>query len=118
MKFLKKHSLLCPPGEPPSHTFLSICLHQISAMGGLQKQLINAIWSVAFLLEEMEVTQINETLREALDSQLTELTSDMKIIEDMKEKIDEHVKATEEHLTDLAARPIRNGHQLLCLSFS
>ena len=103
-KFLEKHSLLCPPGEPPSHTSLSICLHQISAMGGLQKQTINAIRSVAFLLEEMEVTQINETLREALDSQLMELTSDMKIlIEDAKEKIDEHVKATEERLTDLAA---------------
>ena len=103
-KFLEKHSLLCPPGEPPSHTSLSICLHQISAMGGLQKLTINAIRSVAFLLEEMKVMQINETLREALDSQLTELTSDMKIlIEDAKEKIDEHVKATEERLTDLAA---------------
>ena len=102
-KFLEKHSLLCPPGEPPSHTSLSICLHQISAMSGLQKPTINVIRSVAFLLEQMEVTQINETLREALDSQLTELTSDMKIlIEDAKEKIDEHVKATEEHLTGLA----------------
>ena len=103
-KYLEKHSLLCPPGEPPSHTSLSICLHQISAMAGLQKQAINAIRSVAFLLEEMEATQINETLREALDSQLTELSSDMKmLIGDAKEKIDEHVKAAEERLSAVVA---------------
>ena len=103
-KFLEKHSLLCPPSEPPSHTSLSICPHQISAMPGHQKQAINAIRSVAFLLDEMEVTQINETLREALDSQLTELSSDMKmLIGDAKEKIDEHVKAAEERLTAVAA---------------
>ena len=96
-KYLERYTLLCPEGEPPTHATLSTCLHQISAMPGVQKPVINAIRAVAFLLDEMEDSHINETLREALDSQMTEFTSDMKLlIEDAKEKIGEHIKANEE----------------------
>jgi hypothetical protein len=103
-KFLEKHSLMCPPGEPPSHSLLSTCLHQISALAGVPKQALNAIRSVAFLLEEMEDTQINTSLREALDVQMTEFTSDFKLlISDAKEKIDEHVKLAEERLAKAPA---------------
>ena len=102
-KFLEKCSLLCPPGEPPTHQSLATCLHQISAMAGVPKQTVNAIRAVAFLLGEIEDTQINTSLREALDSQMTEFTSDFKIlIEDMKEKIDEHAKIAEAHLVKIA----------------
>ena len=95
-KYLEKHSLLCPPGEPPSHTSLATCLHQISAMSGLQKPVINTIRSVAFLLDELEDTQINLMVKEVFDSQIMEFTSDMKIlIEDAKEKIDTHIKTLE-----------------------
>ena len=98
-KFLEKHSILCPPGEPPTHSLLSTCLHQISAMAGVPKQMTNAIRSVAFLLEEMEDTQINTLLREALDVQMTEFTSDFKLlVKDAKERINKHVKISEEHL--------------------
>jgi hypothetical protein len=103
-KYLEKHSLLCPPGEPPTHESLSTCLHQISVLAGVPKQAVNAIRSVAFLLGELEDTQINTTLREALDSQMTEFTSDFKLlVEDAKEKLDEHVKVTEKRLANLAA---------------
>src|ERR1700678_591263 len=61
-KFLEKCSLLCPPGEPSTHQSLAICLHQISVMAGIPKQMINAIRSVAFLLDELEDIQINTTL--------------------------------------------------------
>jgi hypothetical protein len=99
-KFLEKHLLLCPEGEPPTHTSLATCLHQVSAMSGVHKSVINAVRSVAFMLEEMEDTQINISVKEAFDSQITEFTSDMKtLIEDAKEKLDEHFKATEERLT-------------------
>lgn len=92
-KYLEEHSLLCPPGEPTTPTSLSVCLHQISMMSGISKQAINAIRSVAFLIEEMEETTINETIRDAFESQVTEFTSDMKLlIEDAKEKIDTHLK--------------------------
>src|ERR1700678_994800 len=103
-KYLEKNSLLCPPREPPSHSLLSTCLHQISAMAGVPKQSVNAIRSVAFLLEEMEDTQINISLREALDAQMTDFTSDFKmLIKDAKEKIDEHAKASEERLAGIPA---------------
>src|ERR1700678_1676071 len=105
-KFLKKHYLLCPPGEPPTHSLLSSCLHQISALAGVPKQTVNAIRSVAFLLEEMEDLQINITVRDALDSQMTEFTSDFKmLIEDAKERIDEHAKASERRLASLVTPP-------------
>jgi hypothetical protein len=93
--FLEKLSLLCPPGEPLTHEALSVCLHQISAMAGLQKQAVNAIRATAFLLEEMEEDAINLVVKEAFDSQISELTLDMKtLIEDAKSKIDEHIKTT------------------------
>jgi hypothetical protein len=105
-KFLEKHSLLCPPGEPTTHLSLSTCLHQISMMSGVPKQAINAVRSVAFLLEEMEDLQINETIRDALDSQMTELTSDMKLlVEDAKTKISEHLKTAEERLAKIPTQP-------------
>ena len=100
--FLEKHSLLCPPGQSITHTSLSICLHQISALQSVPKQAVNAIRAVAFLIEEMESTQIHDTIRETLDSQLTDLTSDMRLlVDDAKEKISEHLKLAEERLAKL-----------------
>src|SRR5271168_4979812 len=108
-KYLEKYSLLCPPGEPPTHQSLIICLHQISALAGVPKQAVNAIRSVAFLLGELEDSQINITVRDALDSQMTEFTSDFKmLIEDAKERIDEHAKASEKRLASLAPPPTQS----------
>jgi hypothetical protein len=107
-KYLEKHSLLCPPGEPATHASISTCLHQISIMSGVPKQAINAIRSVAFMLDEMEDTQVHESLRIALDTQMTEFTSDMKmLVEDAKEKINANIKAAEERINNItAAAPI------------
>jgi len=105
-KYLEKLLLLCPPGEPPTHSSLSTCLHQISAMPSIPKTTINAIRAVAFLLEEIEDSQINETLRQALDSQMTEFTTDMRtLIEDAKEKIDDHIKISTERINSIQAPP-------------
>ena len=92
--YLEKLSLLYPPGEPLTHEALSICLHQISAMARLPKQAVNTIRATAFLLEEMEEDAINLVVKKVFDSQITELTLDMKIlIKDAKNKIDGHVKS-------------------------
>ena len=81
------------------HDSLSTCLHQISAMASVPKLVLNTIRAIAFMLEEMEETQINITVKEAFDSQITEFTSDMKIlIEDTKEKINTHLKISEERI--------------------
>jgi hypothetical protein len=100
--YLEHHLLLCPPGEPPTHNSLATCLHQIAVMKGVTKPAMNAIRAVAFLLGEMEETQINEILKEAFNTQITELTSDMAmLIEDAKEKLNGHFKETETRLTQL-----------------
>lgn len=54
---------------------------------------LNAIRSTALLLEEVEEETINETVRSAFDSQITEFMLDMQLlIEDVKSKIDTHLK--------------------------
>ena len=64
--------------------------------------MLNAIRAVALLLEEMEETQINGFVKEAFDSQITEYTSDMKsLIEDARDRLDQHFKTTEGRLTQL-----------------
>ena len=69
-------------------------------MAGVQKPVLNAIRSVVLMMEELEDTQINTSVKEAFDSQITEFTSDMKtLIEDAKEKINEHLKISEERMT-------------------
>ena len=99
-KFLEKRLLLCPIGEPSTHASLAACLYQIAALSGVPRTVLNAVRSVAFMLDEMEDTQINLTVKEAFDSQITEFTSDMKmLIVDAKEKLDDHFKVTEERLT-------------------
>jgi hypothetical protein len=61
----------------------------------------------------MENLQVNETIREALDSQMTEFTSDMKLlIEDTREKLEEHVKKAEERLANIPAPTPTSAPQL------
>jgi hypothetical protein len=60
---------------------------------GVPKQTVNAIRSTAFILGELEDDVINETVRDAFESQVTEFTSDMKLlVEDAKAKISAQVK--------------------------
>ena len=111
-KYLETRLLLCPPGEPPTHTSLATCLYQVSAIPGISKPVVNAIRSVAFMLEEMEDTQINESVKEAFDSQITEFTSDMKmLVEDARNKLDDHFKATEERLTQVINKSATQTNQ-------
>jgi len=61
-------------------------------MVGVPKQAVKAVCALTFLVDEMEETSVNEVIRDAVLFQLNELTIDVKsLIEDTKEKIDEHV---------------------------
>ena len=98
--YLENHLLLCPIGEPATHTSLAACLHQISAMQGIDKPAENAIRAVAFLLGEMEGTQINKLLQDSFNTQITEITSDMAmLIKDAKDQLQEQFKVNENKLT-------------------
>ena len=111
-KFLEKNLLLCPTGEPPTHTSMTTCLYQIAVMSGITKLIGNTIRAVAFLLEDMEEMQINSILKDAFDNQITELTLDMKIlIEDAKEKLNKHFKETEGRLTQIINRAVDQPRQ-------
>ena len=66
-KFVEKHLLLCPAGEPATHDSLATCLFQVASLAGVNKQAVNAIRAVAFLLGDMEETQINGILKEAFE---------------------------------------------------
>jgi hypothetical protein len=111
-KFLEKHLLLWPEGEPATHASLSTCLHQVSAMAGVHKTAVNAIRAVAFMLDEMEDTQIHLSVKEAFDSQITEFTSDMKtLIVDAKTKLDTHFKATEDRLAQVINNSVTQARQ-------
>ena len=62
-------------------------------MPGITKTIATAIQSIALLADEFEETSINETVRDAITSQLSELTSDVKLlIDDAKQKIDKHIQ--------------------------
>lgn len=101
-RFLEKHLLLCPVGADSTHVSLAGCLHQISAMANVTKPVTNAIRAVAFLLGEMEDTQINRTLKDSFDSQITELTSDMAtLIKDAKDQFQEQFKINEGKIAQL-----------------
>ncbi len=93
--FLEEHMLLCPAGELASNASIAVCLHQISKMKGMNRQTSNAVWAVSFLIEEMEETEINTTVRDTVITQLNELTLDVRLlVTDTKEKIDEHLQKT------------------------
>ena len=94
-KFLEKHSLLCPPGEPTSHQSLLICLHQISTLSRSQKQMTNTIRAVAFLLDKLDEIQVNQRYKDGFDTQINEVTHDIQnLIQDIKEKISNHISQT------------------------
>jgi hypothetical protein len=91
-RFLERKLLLCPAGEPITNVSLAYCLHQISESGGISNLIANAVRAAAFLAEELEENSVNIVVRDAVLSQLGELTQDMKsLVEDAKEKIDSYV---------------------------
>jgi len=92
-KFLEKRLLLCPIGEPFTHNILSTSLHQVTMMSSVPRLAADAICALAYLVDELEEMMVNEIVRDAVNTQLSELTMDMKLlIEDTKEKIDKHVQ--------------------------
>jgi hypothetical protein len=93
-RYLEKYLLLCPAGEPLTTNSLGYCLHQISEMKGIKNDVANAVRAAAYLIEEIEEHSVNVVVRDAVISQLNELTQDMKsLVEDAKEKFDTYVQS-------------------------
>ena len=93
-EFLEKNLLLVPAGEPITKNSLVTCLHQIANVSGIGKTVSVAVTAVAYLIEEMEDISVNEFVKEAVLTQLKDLTDDVKcFIDDAKASITEHVKS-------------------------
>jgi len=91
--FLEEKLLLVPEDAPLTLGSLSITLFQISAMPGLGRQAINAVRAVAYLLKEVEVTEVVKTIKEAANEQFNEMTKDLKeFAEGLKEKVKEDME--------------------------
>ncbi|KAF8955964.1 hypothetical protein BDZ97DRAFT_1926033 [Flammula alnicola] len=98
---LEKLELIVPPGQTMTHDLLSTALHHISAVKGVPKQAKNAIRSVAFLLEEMEVNTLHETVRDSVTSQLNDMCADLRdFITDTTKRIDNHLSDKMKELTE------------------
>ena len=90
-RYLERHLLLWPAGEPITLSTLAAALHQISATTGIGNHAANSVRAAALLVEEMEENSISEVVREAVLTQVNELAQDMKsLIDDAKEKISAH----------------------------
>lgn len=99
-QYLEKTSLIVPPGESISPGLLATALHYVTEYKQLPKQAINAIRSVAFLLEELEVNALHETVRDSVTVQLDTLGNDLKdFVTDTTQRIDDHV---DKKLTELS----------------
>ena len=86
--FLKEKLLLMLEGAPLSLGSLSISLFQILAMPGLGHQAINAVR--AYLLKEVEATEVAQAIREVTNEQFNKVTKDLKeFMEGLKEKVKE-----------------------------
>jgi hypothetical protein len=106
-KFLEQKLLLCPPNEEFTLTSLISCLHQISRMSGITKTVATAVKSITCLAEELEEVAINTFVRDAVNSQLGELTTDVKtLVNDIKEKLTEHIQTI-----PAAAKPNNDNKQ-------
>ena len=91
---------------------LVTCLHQITAIPGVQKTVLNAIWAVAFLLDEIEETQINQAVKDALDTQINEINSDIHLLlTDASNRINTHIKEATSAMTERLIPPIIANQQ-------
>ena len=70
--------LVVPPGQKISLTTLATALHHVTNYKGLSKPAINIICAVAFLMEELEKDNLQETIHNLVTCQLNELSKDIK----------------------------------------
>src|ERR1700735_4381487 len=63
---LEKTELIVPPGQSISPGTLSTAIHHITNYKGLPRTAINALRSVAFLLDELEENSLREIVRDSI----------------------------------------------------
>jgi len=91
--YLEERLLLIPDGTPLTLGTLSMTLFQITALSGMGLTAINAVRAVAFLLTEVELGAVAGDIREIINQQFNDMTSDLKEFTDgLKEKVSEELE--------------------------
>ena len=91
--YLEKTLLIVPPGQEPTLGLLSTAIHQVTEYKGIPLPAINALRSIALLLNELEENTLHEAVRDSVTVQLNELGSDLKdFATDATRRIDEHLE--------------------------
>jgi len=91
--FLEERLLLVPDGAPLTLDALSTTLFQVVAMQGMGRPAINAVCVVAYLLKDIEMGEVAETIRDIANIQFNEMSNDLKeFTEGLKEKMVEELE--------------------------
>jgi len=80
--FLESRLLLVPEGAPVTSANLSAALFQISAIAKVPREAIQAIHSVAWLLDEMEEDTVAAMARDAMNAQLGYMNEELRLLTD------------------------------------
>ncbi|KAF8227146.1 hypothetical protein L208DRAFT_1298073 [Tricholoma matsutake] len=115
LSWLAAKGLLAPSGSTPSLTLLAETLFQVGALLNTPLQTLNGIWAVAFLLQELELTNTTREVTTTVSKELTplidmlqnmfiekaeELTASiLKSTKEAKDSIKELGKATEKMIS-------------------
>jgi hypothetical protein len=99
--YLEKTLLIVPPGQEPTLGLLSTAIHQVTEYKGVPTQAINALRSIAFLLNELEENTLHEAVRDSVTVQLNDMGSDLReLVTDATRRIDEHLKNKLSEISD------------------
>ena len=80
--FTESRFLLVPEGAPVTSANLSAALFQISAIAKVLREVIQAIRSLAWLLDEMEEDTMASTARDAVNAQLEYMNEELRLLTD------------------------------------
>jgi len=91
--YLEERLLLILDGALLTLGALSMTLFQIAALSGMGLTAINAVHVVAFLLTEVELGAVAGDIREIVNQQFNDMTSDLKeFMDGLKEKVSEELE--------------------------
>ena len=91
--FLEEKLLFVPSGAPLTLGALATTLFQVSYMQGLGRQAVNAVRAVAYLLQEIEIGEVTESIRDIANEQFNEVTRDLReFTESLREKLTEDLE--------------------------
>ena len=107
--YLEKTQLIVLPGQEPTIGLLTMAIHYVMEYKGVSHQAINALRSIAFLLNEIEENAIHETVRDSVMVQLDTFSTDLKdYITDATKQIDEHLENKIAEISEATKTPLVN----------